>query len=612
MRIARLTPSFVLDQTWQDYLENCTREVREKSSAGALIAFGLAPGMAAGGAKVVQLDQAGKRASELLLQQVLLQACRLLGRRPRTAANDRRGAAPMKLFLSHTKRDSIGLQAALALKKYFDDVAVERFFDEVSIQPGDDITQELIAEIKDSALVAVRTDGYVASPWCRKELALAKRAHRPMVVVDALTGTEARSSPFLSNLPSIRLNPSEKTVEALDRVTNFIALEVLRFLHADRQLALLRDQGSFPPDAVLLARPPEARDIAEAIHDQQSTGQGKSGWIFAHPDPVLAAEEAEDLSYYSATLVTPTSIWRKRLDGLRLGISASTAGAAELASIGLSDLHIEDAVRIFARQALAAGATLVYGGALARSNLTEALFEMIGAYNKGGLIEFPRLINYTAWPWHQEVDNQWLASRRRMLEVRPCELPADAEEFTAGDGPGQIERLKQTPGGRYALARSLSAMRETITSSTDARIVLGGKLTGFAGLLPGIIEEVLFAIRKKQPLYIAGGFGGAAHVVAEAVEGKKPTQLTREYQGLLGQSYNETLRFYDQRRKQSYDLNLSDVDYGATAVELEKYGVHGLAVANGLSGDENRELFNTGSVDVAVYLTMKGLAATAT
>jgi hypothetical protein len=599
----------VLDQTWQDYLENCAREVREKSGVGALIVFGLAPDMAAGDAKVVQLDQAGERVSELLLQHVLLQACRLLGRRPRTAANEGRGAAPMKLFLSHTKRDSIGLQTALALKKYLDDVAVERFFDEVSIQPGDDITQELIAEIKDSALVAIRTDGYVASPWCRKELALAKGAHRPMVVVDALTGTEARSSPFLSNLPSIRLNPGETAVPALDRVTNFIGLEVLRFLHADRQLALLQDQGSFPADAVLLARPPEARDIAEAIHEQKSTSPGKSAWVFAHPDPVLAAEEAQDLSYYSATLVTPTSVWRKRLDGLRLGISASAAGDAELASIGLSHLHIEDAVRIFARQALAAGATLVYGGALAPGNLTETLFEMIGAYNKGGLIEFPRLINYTPWPWHQEVDNQWLASRRRMLDVRPCELPADAQEFRAGDGPGQIERLKQTAAGRYVLARSLSGMREIITRNTDARIVLGGKETGFAGLMPGIVEEVLLAIQRQQPVYIAGGFGGAARIVADVIEGKKPPNLSRSFQERIGQPYIETFRFYEERRKQSSDVQLPDMDYTAAALELQNYGIQGLVATNGLTEKENHELFTTGSVDAAVYLTMKGLSA---
>jgi hypothetical protein len=197
-----------------------------------------------------------------------------------------------------------------------------------------------------------------------------------------------------------------------------------------------------------------------------------------------------------------------------------------------------------------------------------------------------------------------------MLEVKPCDLPADAQEFRAGDGPGQIERLKQTAGGRYALARSLSTMRETITRNTDARIVLGGKLIGFAGLLPGIVEEVLFAIRKKQPLFIAGGFGGAAHLVASAIDGKHPTHLTREYQESLGQPYSETLRFYEDRGTQ-FDLDLSDVDYGAVAVQLEGYGVNGLAVSNGLSADENCELFSTGSVDVAVYLTMKGLSTIA-
>lgn len=609
LRIALLTPSFVLDTIWQTYLQDCARQIRDKPGAGALIIFGLAPGMADGDAKVVQLDQAGNRAIELLLQHVLLQSCRLLAHRPRTSNTKQRGAAPMKLFLSHTKRDSIGLQTAQALKKYLDNVAVDRFFDEVSIQPGDDISEELIAEIKDSALVAIRTDGYVASPWCRKELVLAKRDRRPMVIVDALMGTEARSSPFLSNLPSIRVNPNDLTENVLDRVTNFIGLEVLRFLHADRQLALLRDQGSFPADAVLLARPPEARDLVMGLHDAPGDQPSKFVRIFAHPDPVLAAEEAEDLSFYSATLVTPTSVWRKRLDGLRLGISASSAGESENAQIGLSELHIEDAVRVFARQALAAGATLVYGGALAPGNLTEALFEMIGAYNKGGLVAFPRLVNYTPWPWHQEVDVQWLASRRRMLDVIACDPPLDAKEFGADDGPGHVGRLKQTPDGRYALARGLSAMREIIARNTEARVVLGGKLSGFAGLMPGIVEEVLLAIRRRQPLFIAGGFGGAAHLVADAIEGRRPAQLRRQYQESMEQPYLETLRLYEQRRKQSPNLDLPDMDYTAAASELEKYGVQGLAATNGLTEKENHELFTTGSVDAAVYLTMKGLSA---
>jgi hypothetical protein len=123
------------------------------------------------------------------------------------------------------------------------------------------------------------------------------------------------------------------------------------------------------------------------------------------------------------------------------------------------------------------------------------------------------------------------------------------------------------------------------------------------------LEEVLLAMRRKQPLYIAGGFGGAAHLVADAFEGKRPGHLTREYQESMGQPYLDTLRLYERRRRELPDLQLSDMDYSAAELELEKYGVQGLAATNGLSEKENHELFITGSVDAAVYLTMKGLSA---
>jgi hypothetical protein len=129
------------------------------------------------------------------------------------------------------------LTVAKALKGFLDNLRVDRFFDEVSIQPGDTLTEELRAEIKDAALVAIRTDGYVSSPWCRQELALAKAAQRPMVVVDALSGQEPRSSPLLVNLPSVRLavtdlKPKKKAEKRLEEVINFVGLEAVLFLHS--------------------------------------------------------------------------------------------------------------------------------------------------------------------------------------------------------------------------------------------------------------------------------------------------------------------------------------------------------------------------------------------
>ena len=82
-------------------------------------------------------------------------------------------------------------------------------------------------------------------------------------------------------------------------------------------------------------------------------------------------------------------------------------------------------------------ATLVYGGALGSGpgQFTEALFEMIGAYNKGGNLTIPPLINYAAWPWSEEVDAAWLALRRKMMKMKPWPLPGDLSKPDPGEGP---------------------------------------------------------------------------------------------------------------------------------------------------------------------------------
>jgi SLOG cluster2 len=170
-----------------------------------------------------------------------------------------------------------------------------------------------------------------------------------------------------------------------------------------------------------LPRPPEVRDLL-AVASGGGSGHGGSP-VFVHPDPVLSQEEIEEFKAFGASFKTPVSVWSQKLDGLRLGLSVSGGDKAEEAALGLSPLHLEDASRAIARQALAAGATLVYGGALnadtpGARNLTGALHEMIGAYNKSGSAQFAPLVNYTPWPWHQEVDTPWLAARHTTLRLR--------------------------------------------------------------------------------------------------------------------------------------------------------------------------------------------------
>ena len=607
LRLALLTPALVLDMDWQVYLAMNREQIRAKREHGTLIEFGVGQGLLDGPELGIELPPDADPA-QIVLEHTLLQACRLLagGARVNQAT---RGAAPLKLFLSHTKRDAAGRTVAIRLKSQLESIAADRFFDEVSIQPGDDISGELDANVADAALVAIRTDRFVSSPWCRREVALAKRNGRPIVVIDALTNAEPRSSPLLANLPTVRLDPDALETKQMRRVTNFLGLEVLRFLHASRHLALLKENGLVPQGTMVLVRPPETRDLSVLIGTAKRDSQPAAKTVFLYPDPVLGAEEVEDLEAHGVTLITPSGRWGRSLEGLKLGLSAGTVDEVTLRTFGLSSLHLTDAARVISRQALAAGANLVYGGALEMTgpsedsnNLVSALFEMIGIYNRGGTVEFPPLDNYTPWPFWQGVSLDWLAARRHMLRVR--KLPAPT---VAGDlADAEFTSLRETAWGRCLIGLSLSTMRREIAAATDARIVLGGASHGFIGLLPGIVEEALLTLDHRRPLYVIGGFGGAAGVLAAVLLGRAAPSLSLNYQMAHTSGYPETIETYEAHR--STTPGLPAIDYPAIVSRFARHGLTGLAAANGLNERENRGLLTTRNLDIAVHLIMSGLS----
>jgi hypothetical protein len=233
---------------------------------------------------------------------------------------------------------------------------------------------------------------------------------------------------------------------------------------------------------------------------------------------------------------------------------------------------------------------------------------MIGAYNKSGFGSATPLVNYAAWPWSEEVDKPWLASRLGMLRVRPCPRPNDLADPDGQPGSGKLGRLAQTPQGRYLLARCLSDMRKELVKQTDARVVLGGKPHSFMGIMPGVIEEALLTIRDRKPLYVMGGFGGGAGLIAKAVRGENPQALSLTFQQARSPAYADVLKVYDRERSDHPDLNLPAIDYAAVVREFADYGIAGVSSANGLSVRENEEMFATGSIDSALFLLMKGLS----
>ena len=85
--------------------------------------------------------------------------------------------------------------------------------------------------------------------------------------------------------------------------------------------------------------------------------------------------------------------------------------------------------------------------------------------------------------------------------------------------PGQRSRPHfghpQDPFAKTDAPHAYSSMRRYLAAITDARVLIGGKLAGFAGAMPGIVEEAIVAVQARHPLYVSAGFGGAAALVAQ-------------------------------------------------------------------------------------------------
>lgn len=116
-------------------------------------------------------------------------------------------------------------------------------------------------------------------------------------------------------------------------------------------------------------------------------------------------------------------------------------------------------------------------------------------------------------------------------------------------------------------------MRDVVTGVSDARIILGGRVEGFKGRMPGIAEEALVALSVRQPLFLLGGFGECARdiacdlsLIADTLRPRAPWASRSAFAGFNASSLN-----------------------------------------NGLDAEENAVLATTVHIDQAVTLVLRGL-----
>ena len=138
--------------------------------------------------------------------------------------------------------------------------------------------------------------------------------------------------------------------------------------------------------------------------------------------------------------------------------------------------------------------------------------------------------------------------------------------------------------------------------ATSARILLGGKLTNYQGLWPGVLEEGVIALRTRQPLYPLGVFGGAARLLTDLLQGVDREEMTTAW-FTANVPHREELVAEYRRHGRAVETPES------LAAELKRAGAGGIAEAlnNGLSDDENREFLAADDPQRVVALILEGL-----
>lgn len=195
----------------------------------------------------------------------------------------RPGGADEPLFVSHAKADGDEIARAIVdhVNSTSQDVPLHAFYDAKELMPGEDFGRVFEDEIGRGTLLAIVSDVYDSRPWCVLELTIAKRARRPIVLVDVGKVKTSRTYPYGANLPRVRPEGIGSGTDWIEEVLVEVMSEGLRcdLFSAEAELLAIARGISKP---VIIPRPPELFDLVEVVAD---------GETVIYPDPPLNRTE---------------------------------------------------------------------------------------------------------------------------------------------------------------------------------------------------------------------------------------------------------------------------------------------------------------------------------
>ena len=489
----------------------------------------------------------------------------------------------LRLFISHSKKDidNLGENTAMSLRDYLhSDTKLDSFFDVNDILDGYLFSQQIRSSLISSLLIIIESDTYSEREWCRIEAIIGKENNVPSILVNVLTGVAPRSFPYLGNMPKIRYNDN------WDEVIILLLRTALDQYYEKEYLNQLVFKCNLQNTSTLSV-PPELMNILDVESNIKT---------ILYPEPPLGGEELEVLNKYGriACFVTPSQLYSKQEKLLDKKIAISISESPEASTIGVGQAMFDDLSVEIARHLLVAGAKLVYGGDLRKGGFTDLFCELSCQYGIKEKSEPDTVYftNYFAWPIYNKLSSSDLAEfkydRVRIIKTGIPEGVSEEDKDTFV--------IPSSPKNMSLWADSLTIMRQKMEEDVNARVIMGGRTTGFKGRMAGIFEEAVCALKRNHPIYLLGGFGGASKQLIRLMRGEtsveglfKEAMTSTEYQTLV--EYSKT--------NLSTPINYEELK----AFEYKDYRI----LQNGLNADENEVLFNSINIPEIISLILKGM-----
>jgi hypothetical protein len=497
------------------------------------------------------------------------------------------------IFLSHAKAGDTGRLHAEEIRKFIDNTNMNRFFDSTEISPGFPFDGEIEKKVGLSTLVAIESDAYSSRYWCQREILCAKQRNRPIIVVNSLSDYEDRIFPAASNVPCVHVS-SDSPISQRDilRILSAAILETVRHFHSMQSLGFYKEIGWIETDCELSSRPPEIRQALRVKSGRQKK--------ICYPEPPIYSYEADWHEHLGIEAFTP--LWKASEKDCfarqRIGISIS-----EVFGDGFSSNHLHPDLLIrlaqdLARHLLARSATLIYGGDLRPDGFTEFILDEAAILKERIRGDLQTIENHLAWPLYVSEPEivSWRARYSQVMKTEEYEIPVDV----AAGVSKELFLPPNTPENSYVWSRCLTEMREKSIDSSTVRICAGGKLSGYKGKMPGVLEEVILSLNSEKPTFLLGAFGGVVGGVCSVLINKDvPEALTEEWQISHNAGYSDVQAIAK--------THGHECGYSAVTDMLQRQNISDMASRCGLSEDEYIRVMRSPFVDECLHLILKGI-----